>query len=192
MGIMIKKANEVLRNLKSESNNLNKTSQTNNGVAGVEDPLSRFSKILSEVFSDINNNTFPNIIEDQQNSSRSEGVSTNTNTQQEPEQQVQGSDQTQQPQQPQQPQQQNPAVDPQLQQILQPITDQLKVLIDSNNNSIQCIKQLQGIVSAQSADIYNLTNNLGTLTNRVNLIAAGYIEPFAKDLPDDVATGTSN
>ena len=72
MGIMIKKANEVLRNLKSESNN---------GVVGVEDPLSRFSKILSEVFSDINNNTFPNIIEDQQNSSRSEGVSTNTNTQ---------------------------------------------------------------------------------------------------------------
>ena len=189
MGIMIKKANEVLRNLKSESNNLNKTFQTNNGVVGAEDPLSRFSKILSEVFSDINNNTFPNIIEDQQNSPRSEGVSTNTNTQQEPEQQVQGSDQTQQPQ---QPQQQNPAVDPQLQQILQPITDQLKVLIDSNNNSIQCIKQLQGIVSAQSADIYNLTNNLGTLTNRVNLIAAGYIEPFAKDLPDDVATGTSN
>ena len=105
---------------------------------------------------------------------------------QETHQVVQGSDQTQQPQ------QQNPAVDPQLQQILQPITDQLKVLIDSNNNSIQCIKQLQGIVSAQSADIYNLTNNLGTLTNRVNLIAAGYIEPFAKDLPDDVATGTSN
>ena len=108
---------------------------------------------------------------------------------QETHQVAQGSDQ---PQQPQQPQQQNPAVDPQLQQILQPITDQLKVLIDSNNNSIQCIKQLQGIVSAQSADIYNLTNNLGTLTNRVNLIAAGYIEPFAKDLPDDVATGNSN
>ena len=93
-------------------------------------------------------------------------------------QQVQSSDQTQQQQQ----------VDPQL----RPIMDQLKLLIDSNNNSIQCIKQLQGIVSAQSADIYNLTNNLGTLTNRVNLIAAGYIEPFAKDLPDDVATGTSN
>ena len=182
MGIMIKKANEVLRNLKSESNNLNKTFQTSNGVVGVEDPLSRFSKILHEVFSDTNNNTFPNIIEDQQNSSRSE----NTNTQQEPEQQVQGSDQTQQTQ------QQNPAVDPQLQQILQPITDQLKVLIDSNNNNIQCIRQLQGIVSAQSADIYNAMNSLGTLTNRVNLIAAGYIEPFAKDLPDDVATGTSN
>lgn len=93
-------------------------------------------------------------------------------------QQVQSPDQTQQQQQ----------VDPQL----RPIMDQLKLLIDSNNNSIQCIKQLQGIVSAQSADIYNLTNNLGTLTNRVNLIAAGYIEPFAKDLPDDVATGTSN
>ena len=100
----------------------------------------------------------------------------------EPEQQVQGSDQTQQPQ------QQNPVVDPQL----QPIIDQLKLLIDSNNNNIQCIRQLQGIVSAQSADIYNAMNNLGTLTNRVNLIAAGYIEPFAKDLPDDVATGTSN
>ena len=100
----------------------------------------------------------------------------------EPEQQVQGSDQTQQPQ------QQNPVVDPQL----QPIMDQLKLLIDSNNNNIQCIRQLQGIVSAQSADIYNAMNNLGTLTNRVNLIAAGYIEPFAKDLPDDVATGTSN
>ena len=99
----------------------------------------------------------------------------------EPEQQVQGSDQTQQPQ------QQNPVVDPQL----QPIMDQLKLLIDSNNNNIQCIRQLQGIVSAQSADIYNAMNNLGTLTNRVNLIAAGYIEPFAKDLPDDVATGTT-
>ena len=97
-------------------------------------------------------------------------------------QQVQSSDQTQQPQ------QQNPVVDPQL----QPIMDQLKLLIDSNNNNIQCIRQLQGIVSAQSADIYNAMNNLGTLTNRVNLIAAGYIEPFAKDLPDDVATGTSN
>ena len=97
-------------------------------------------------------------------------------------QQVQGSDQTQQPQ------QQNLAVDPQL----QPIMDQLKLLIDSNNNNIQCIRQLQGIVSAQSADIYNAMNNLGTLTNRVNLIAAGYIEPFAKDLPDDVASGTSN
>ena len=97
-------------------------------------------------------------------------------------QQVQGSDQTQQPQ------QQNLAVDPQL----QPIMDQLKLLIDSNNNNIQCIRQLQGIVSAQSADIYNAMNNLGTLTNRVNLIAAGYIEPFAKDLPDDVATGNSN
>ena len=70
--------------------------------------------------------------------------------------------------------------------------DQLKLLIDSNNNNIQCIKQLQGIVSAQSADIYNAMNSLGTLTNRVNLIAAGYIEPFAKDLPDDVASGTSN
>lgn len=191
MGIMIKKANEVLRNLKSESNNLNKTFQTNNGVVGVEDPLSRFSKILSEVFSDINNNTFPNIIEDQQNSSRSEVVSTNTNTQQEPEQQVQGSDQTQQPQ------QQNPAVDPhpQPQPIdlqLQAIMDQLKLLIDSNNNNIQCIKQLQGIVSAQSADIYNAMNSLGTLTNRVNLIAAGYIEPFAKDLPENVTTGISN
>lgn len=101
---------------------------------------------------------------------------------QETHQVVQGSDQTQQPQ------QQNPAVDPQL----QPIMDQLKLLIDSNNNNIQCIRQLQGIVSAQSADIYNAMNNLGTLTNRVNLIAAGYIEPFAKDLPDDVATGTSN
>ena len=111
MGIMIKKANEALRNLKAESNNLNKTFQTNNGVVGVEDPLSRFSKILSEVFSDINNNTFPNIIEDQQNSSRSEGVSTNTNTQQKPEQQVQGYDQTQQTQ------QQNPAVDLQPQPI---------------------------------------------------------------------------
>lgn len=189
MGIMIKKANEALRNLKAESNNLNKTFQTNNGVVGVEDPLSRFSKILSEVFSDINNNTFPNIIEDQQNSSRIEGVSTNTNTQQEPEQQVQGYDQTQQTQ------QQNPAVDPQPQPInpqLQAIMDQLKLLIDSNNNNIQCIKQLQGIVSAQSADIYNAMNSLGTLTNRVNLIAAGYIEPFAKDLPDDVASGTSN
>lgn len=104
-------------------------------------------------------------------------------------QQVQSSDQTQQTQ------QQNPAVDPQSQSInpqLQPIMDQLKLLIDSNNNNIQCIRQLQGIVSAQSADIYNAMNNLGTLTNRVNLIAAGYIEPFAKDLPDDVATGTSN
>lgn len=102
---------------------------------------------------------------------------------------VQGSDQTQQPQ------QQNPAVDPQPQPInpqLQAIMDQLKLLIDSNNNNIQCIKQLQGIVSAQSADIYNAMNSLGTLTNRVNLIAAGYIEPFAKDLPDDVASGTSN
>lgn len=104
-------------------------------------------------------------------------------------QQVQSSDQTQQPQ------QQNPAVDPQPQPInpqLQAIMDQLKLLIDSNNNNIQCIRQLQGIVSAQSADIYNAMNNLGTLTNRVNLIAAGYIEPFAKDLPDDVATGNSN
>ena len=191
MGIMIKKANEVLRSLKSESNNLNKTFQTNNGVVGVEDPLSRFSKILSEVFSDISNNAFPNIIEDQQNSSKSEGVSMDTNAQQEPEQQVQGSGSGQT----QQPQQQNPAVDPQPQPInpqLQAIMDQLKLLIDSNNNNIQCIKQLQGIVSAQSADIYNAMNSLGTLTNRVNLIAAGYIEPFAKDLPDDVATGTSN
>ena len=104
-------------------------------------------------------------------------------------QQVQGSNQTQQPQ------QQNPAVDPQPQPInpqLQAITDQLKLLIESNNNNIQCIRQLQGIVSAQSADIYNAMNSLGTLTNRVNLIASGYIEPFAKDLPDDVATGTSN
>lgn len=97
-------------------------------------------------------------------------------------QQVQGSGQTQQPQ------QQNPAVDPQLQAIM----DQLKLLIDSNNNNIQCIKQLQGIVSAQSADIYNAMNSLGTLTNRVNLIAAGYIEPFAKDLPENVTAGISN
>lgn len=95
----------------------------------------------------------------------------------EPEQQqVQSSDQTQQQQQPQ--------VDPQL----QPIMDQLKVLIDFNNSNSQCIRQLQDIVSAQSADIYNTVNNLGTLTNRVNLIAAGYIEPFAKDLPENVAT----
>lgn len=67
----------------------------------------------------------------------------------------------------------------------QTILDQLKNLIDSNNNNmIICIEQLQDIITGQAIAVNNLSDMLADLTNRVNLIAAGYTASLAKYIPD--------
>lgn len=71
------------------------------------------------------------------------------------------------------------------QRQFQTILDQLKNLIDSNNNNmIICIEQLQDIITGQAIAVNNLSDMLADLTNRVNLIAAGYTASLAKYIPD--------